>query len=255
MMTRPDRRAFTLVELLAVIAILALLTAILFPVFARARESGRRTACVSNQRQLGLAFAMYAQDHDGAYPNNGDPYLWVGKRFRWPIMPYVGAGLTDRGDGSFSSTSERPSILLCPSDTVAGTGFDPTSYGYSAAFYHSAEQIDAMGIANLRLALGTPGPGAWCVTRTESEVVFPSRKILLGEYFNSHQRTRGPVGYWGTLIGPGTPGPDRWDGGRVVVFADGHAAFVQARRQRPSRWDCPDFHLTPGGLDGADIGP
>lgn len=81
-MSRPERRAFTLVELLVVIAILALLAAILFPVFTRARESGRRTACVSNQRQLGLAFAMVAQDHDGAYPNNGDPFLWVGKRFR-----------------------------------------------------------------------------------------------------------------------------------------------------------------------------
>jgi len=246
--------AFTLIELLVVVALIAILSGIILPVFARVREAGRRTTCLSNIRQLGMAFALYTQDHDGAFPNNGDPYLWVGKRFRWPIMPYVGAGLQDRGDGSFSSTSGQSSILRCPSDATGGTGFDATSYGYSAAFYHSSEQINAMEILNLRLALGTPGPGASCISRTDSDVEFPSRKILLGEFFNSHQRSGTPVGYWGTLRGPGTPGPDRWDGGRVVVFADCHAGFVQARRQRPSRQDCPDFHLTPDGIAGADIG-
>jgi len=254
MRLRRLRFAFTLIELLVVVALIAILCAIVFPVFARVREAGRRATCLSNIRQLGMAFALYTQDHDGAFPNNSDPYLWVGKRFRWPIMPYVGAGLRDRGDGSFSSTSGQSSILRCPSDAVGGSGFDATSYGYSAAFYHTSDQINAMGIANLRLALGNPGPGAVCVTRTESDIAFPSNKILLGEFFNSHQRTGSPVGYWGTLAGPGTPGPDRWDGGRVVAFADGHAAFVQARRQRPSRQDCPDFHLTPDGIDGTDIG-
>ena len=57
------RAGFTLIELLVVIAIIAILAAILFPVFSRARESGRRASCMSNEKQIGLAFAMYADDN------------------------------------------------------------------------------------------------------------------------------------------------------------------------------------------------
>src|SRR5258706_4266160 len=61
------RRAFTLIELLVVVSILTILAGLLFPVFARARESARQTSCTSNQRQIGLAVAMYTQDHDEAF--------------------------------------------------------------------------------------------------------------------------------------------------------------------------------------------
>jgi prepilin-type N-terminal cleavage/methylation domain-containing protein len=62
------RRGFTLIELLVVIAIIAILAAILFPVFAKAREKARQTACLNNQRQLATAFMLYAQDHDEMLP-------------------------------------------------------------------------------------------------------------------------------------------------------------------------------------------
>ena len=62
------KRAFTLIELLVVIAIIAILAAILFPVFARARESARRTGCASNMKQINLAIQMYAQDNDEVLP-------------------------------------------------------------------------------------------------------------------------------------------------------------------------------------------
>jgi len=66
--SRRKTAGFTLIELLVVIAIIAILAAILFPVFARARESARASTCLSNLRQLGIAWHMYADDHDDAFP-------------------------------------------------------------------------------------------------------------------------------------------------------------------------------------------
>lgn len=65
------KKAFTLIELLVVIAIISILAAILFPVFARARENARRTSCLSNTKQLGLALMQYTQDYDERYPSLG----------------------------------------------------------------------------------------------------------------------------------------------------------------------------------------
>src|SRR5947209_16066865 len=67
-MLRPFRRGFTLIELLVVIAIIAILAAILFPVFAQAREKARSSTCQSNFKQIGMAMVMYAQDWDEALP-------------------------------------------------------------------------------------------------------------------------------------------------------------------------------------------
>ena len=61
------RKGFTLIELLVVIAIISILAAILFPVFARARENARRASCMSNLKQIGLGMMMYVQDYDGQY--------------------------------------------------------------------------------------------------------------------------------------------------------------------------------------------
>lgn len=76
--TARSRSGFTLIELLVVIAIIAILAAILFPVFVQARESARSASCLSNMKQIGLALRMYGQDYDETYPNirlYSDPHL------------------------------------------------------------------------------------------------------------------------------------------------------------------------------------
>ncbi len=105
------RRGFTLIELLVVIAIIAILAAILFPVFARAREKARQTNCLSNVKQLALGNLMYAQDYD----ERSLPYstLSSGNGVMWYtlVQPYL----------------KNDQILKCPSQSIT-TGW-PTSYG------------------------------------------------------------------------------------------------------------------------------
>ena len=94
-----EHKGFTLVELLVVIAIIAVLVALLFPVFFRAREAARKTTCASNVRQLAQAWVMYAQDWDdctpgGAYTRFADKYTGRspdGKRYTalWGLRPYI----------------------------------------------------------------------------------------------------------------------------------------------------------------------
>ncbi|MDH7570500.1 MAG: DUF1559 domain-containing protein [Armatimonadota bacterium] len=89
------RTGFTLIELLVVIAIIAILAAILFPVFARARENARKAACASNMKQIGQGLLMYSQDYDElGMPNHGSYYIYPQGVQRWAewwyiIQPYI----------------------------------------------------------------------------------------------------------------------------------------------------------------------
>ncbi|HEX2999478.1 MAG TPA: prepilin-type N-terminal cleavage/methylation domain-containing protein [Armatimonadota bacterium] len=229
--SRARERGFTLIELLVVIAILAILAAILFPVFARARENARKTSCQSNLRQISNAFALYLQDYDQAYPNTGDPTLFMGRKWRWPLQPYL--AFAGQRTGSYTSQSFNPAVLMCPSDSIAQQYYDGTSYSYSAAFYTpvAATTVDKYFWLS----------GVSVQSQTEAAVLYPAQKILAGEWSSNHQALSGADQGW-------------WDNGgaRVFLFADGHVRFVQASRIRPARDNLPDPNLTVNGVAGQD---
>jgi prepilin-type N-terminal cleavage/methylation domain-containing protein len=122
-MDRSRKAAFTLIELLVAIAVIAILAALLFPVFAQARERARMTACVSNMRQIGSALMMYAQDYDETLP----------------YIRFHGAGACSKGSHCFIwKNAIRPylkslDVLACPSNpygrTQPGLASDPAKPG------------------------------------------------------------------------------------------------------------------------------
>src|SRR6187549_594984 len=86
----PVKFGFTLIELLVVIAIIAILAAILFPVFAQAREKARQTACLSNEKQLVLGVLQYVQDYDEVFPSRSrDGINWIPAGWASITYPYV----------------------------------------------------------------------------------------------------------------------------------------------------------------------
>jgi prepilin-type N-terminal cleavage/methylation domain-containing protein/prepilin-type processing-associated H-X9-DG protein len=246
------QKGFTLIELLVVIAIIAILAAILFPVFTQAREKARQTQCLSNCRQIGLALTMYLQDWDEQlptvrmmWPGIPTPQSWIDQ-----IQPYVKTRLLHR----------------CPSDSSPAWNQDPprvSSYALNAYFdpFH-------------------PPYGSPTSPRTFSlaQVSSPARCIYAAELAERHSRTGMLIKadhympmYWGSPPRvvesqmnmmtwdaargePTTLAIRRHNGGSNYVFVDGHAKwhlFSQTWQQTPGNPPTRDWH-DPMKMDNPD---
>ena len=143
------KHGFTLIELLVVIAIIAILAAILFPVFARAREKARQASCESNEKQISLAILMYAQDYDERFPqecyNNGLNFP-MKLCWKWTVLPYI----------------KNNQVFFCPSQsitpTATGNTLNPASYGLNCKNFSNTSLASLTTPADLMMLIDFSGP-------------------------------------------------------------------------------------------------
>ena len=224
-----NRNAFTLIELLVVIAIIAFLAAILFPVFARARENARRSSCMSNLKQIGLGVMMYVQDYDEFYPraayssaelppngswySSGGVYSWF---WQQTIYPYT----------------KSDQLYQCPSSSSTGKPYSQ-NYGANSQIIQlysstSLASLDAPSTTYMAMDAGTYYLE---IDASHDYVTAPEGAFW---YLPGTQKLTGcPItGCAGASMNSGFVQSDfssdgRHFDGNNVIFGDGHVKWVK----------------------------
>jgi prepilin-type N-terminal cleavage/methylation domain-containing protein/prepilin-type processing-associated H-X9-DG protein len=237
-------RGFTLIELLVVIAIIAILAAILFPVFAQAREKARATACLSNCNQTGLAYQMYTIDYDDTTPTI-DKAKFVGidgkkkayATWYYLLMPYVKSWnlflCPDRHDADTATSAAT--------DVTTATGSDPydcfddlNPTGYCLGYGYNDGWVTDGGYGLLGVQTNDAGGNTLRVGRLISQIVAPANTVAFGDV---DTKKDGSVGCdaslkWAVAGGPVPGNPSsvftsskqlRHNQLMNFVFVDGHA--------------------------------
>jgi prepilin-type N-terminal cleavage/methylation domain-containing protein/prepilin-type processing-associated H-X9-DG protein len=226
MARRLRRRGFTLIELLVVIAIIAILAAILFPVFAQAREKARAVTCTSNLKQLSLAWLMYAQDYDETLPMTA-AQLPNGSQVFWQAMvdPYIKGGVKAQANGQ-TSVSEKLSVYICPNYLTpapdkdeAGNSRDKSP---SVGQYPLSSYAPNFAVTTAWWALGQKSAGENASAGTLAQIAEPAQLVLLAPNHDCCIETWGGGGSnnW-------TRAARRHNGGANYALADGHVKWFR----------------------------
>jgi len=236
MIQKKGIRGFTLIELLVVVAIIAVLAAILFPVFARARENARRASCMSNLKQIGLGMMMYVQDNDERYPTYGYSASHIPGVVA-PTATYGGDWYPSPSTNWFWQNMIYPyvksiQVFICPSSPNAGAAYKaPTgNYGPYSGQYGANTDLFPNG--------GYGGSGL-----SEAVVVNPANTYaIMDASFYTASATTGPVASGSNYYTPGAcqlfptstmTANDCWNGrhfnGVNVAFADGHVKWLSTK--------------------------
>ncbi len=209
---KSNKSGFTLIELLVVIAIIAILAAILFPVFARARENARKASCASNLKQIGVAALMYSQDYDEKWM----PLVsaWTPVRVYWWGSYNPATQARDMSQGLLYPYMKNNQIGVCPSfniESATGRSANATGYGYNflladanggvaMASINSPAETVFLGDAAKRNSTGEIWPSDWLESPTSfnyglSGGMFHGRHNGMGNvlWADGHVKARKPT--------------------------------------------------------------
>lgn len=209
----PRRAGFTLIEMLVVIAIIAVLAAMLFPVFARARAKARSTRCVANLKQIGNALMMYCDDYDECSPwaidcaDQNAPEIWAGFPQYQAWIPYM-----PRLKDALDPYIKNAEIWHCPSDT----GYD-TLEDSGISLNGRPTGFDAFGNSYMFQTIITFRGGLFSTLKDP---------VITNIFFDGHGTWHGGKGFNGK----------RWN----VLYGDGHVKSAN-RGQYEAGWTNDPF--------------
>jgi len=262
------RRGFTLIELLVVIAIIAILAAILFPVFAQAREKARTASCLSNTKQVGTAVQMYIQDYDEVFPMSDNfgvviPNSPVQGGYQYwgdAIYPYVKNGGESLHPTLKGGTLHYGPVQRCPSAANFWTGY---AYNIQLGYYPSG-QLGSVSSDPTRTGV----PLASCNQPAELIVILDNQpmyswlrnnlgrddansQLIMYRWFPTSDVKTCMTNYnWpesaalAGIPGQGIPSA-RHSGGITAVFADGHSKWMRTGAEM-----CKPIRGIPGWTGG-----
>jgi prepilin-type N-terminal cleavage/methylation domain-containing protein/prepilin-type processing-associated H-X9-DG protein len=197
------RAGFTLIELLVVIAIIAILAAILFPVFAKAREKARQTSCLSNARQLGVGIAQYVQDYDEQLPPN---------RTYWDVNNASDATKVGTWRSEVQPYCKNWQIFFCPSNSCNGTSTEECRLeGLGSAPQPTTDRrcMHYFSNGNVMTNNGTP----------IATIVKPASQIIVLESYGCYPDNGG----WCNAVWKFRP----HNNAKNWTFVDGHAKWIK----------------------------
>jgi prepilin-type N-terminal cleavage/methylation domain-containing protein/prepilin-type processing-associated H-X9-DG protein len=215
---RQVRAAFTLIELLVVIAIIAILAAMLLPSLGRARETAKRASCLSNERQIGMALAVYAADYNNYFPPMAKAWnSWATPYWYNYLESSLPRGKLHHTDPYTGEVNINNAVFFCPSEPRN----QPSMVDYGMNF--TTLMDTNWGDAFYPLSLNRISSPSNLISVGDSRQPHPVTGLCGSWYINRGDFLAGKVAADGTCV----PAPARHANGMNFLFLDGHVQYMQ----------------------------